>query len=172
MTKATQLASSIRLAAFDVDGVMTDGSLYYGDHEIKAFNIKDGLGLKLLAKANIQCAIITGRSSPMVEQRARELGITLLMQNREDKLDALKELCQRQQVNLTECAYMGDDLPDLSAIRAAGLGASPADAHPLVKQAADWVSQYTGGRGAVREFCEFLLTAQNQYEKIISLYDQ
>ena len=157
-------ADKVRLLALDVDGVLTDGRIYYGntDEELKAFNIKDGLGVKLLQDAGVKVAIITGRQSEIVARRARELGIEDVVQGREDKLSALQELCDREGLALEDCAYMGDDLPDLSAIKAAGLGLTVADATRAVAAAADWQSSLAGGAGAVREACELILEARGE----------
>jgi 3-deoxy-D-manno-octulosonate 8-phosphate phosphatase (KDO 8-P phosphatase) len=162
MTSAENRAALVRLLALDVDGVMTDGRIYYGSSgdELKGFNIKDGLGIKLLQTAGVKVAIITGRKSEIVARRARELGIEDVIQGREDKREALLELCQRNDMEIGECAYMGDDLPDLGAISAAGLGMTVADASPAVREAAHWLSRYNGGCGAVREACEFILSAR------------
>ena len=121
MTELEQKAAAVKLLALDVDGVLTDGRIYYGNRgeELKAFNIKDGLGIKLLQRSGVQVAIITGRQSEIVARRARELGIDAVVQGREDKLVALRELCGQLQLGLEQCAYMGDDLPDLGAIAAA-----------------------------------------------------
>ncbi len=158
------MARDIRLLALDVDGVLTDGRIYYGNQgeELKAFNIKDGLGVKLLQRAGIKVAIITGRQSEIVARRARELGIEDVVQGREDKLTALGELCERAGLTLADCAYMGDDLPDLGAITAAGLGLTVADATRAVAAAANWQSSLPGGCGAVREACEFILEARGE----------
>ncbi|MAR89872.1 MAG: HAD-IIIA family hydrolase [Pseudomonadota bacterium] len=167
-----QKAGPISLAVFDVDGVMTDGRLYFtslGD-EIKAFNVKDGLGLKLLREAGIEVAIITGRTSDLVQRRARDLGITRLVQGREDKVSALRELLQQEHLQSEQVAYMGDDLPDLAAIRWAGLGVTVADALPLVQQYADLTTKARGGEGAVREFCDWLLTAQDKLTTVLEPY--
>lgn len=157
-------ARGVRLLALDVDGVLTDGRIYYGNagEELKAFNIKDGLGVKLLQDAGVKVAIITGRQSEIVARRARELGIEDVVQGREDKLTALRELCKRDGLALEHCAYMGDDLPDLGAITAAGLGLTVADATRAVAAAADWQSTLGGGAGAVREACEFILKARGE----------
>jgi 3-deoxy-D-manno-octulosonate 8-phosphate phosphatase (KDO 8-P phosphatase) len=162
MTSLENRAADVRLLALDVDGVLTDGRIYYSNtgDELKAFNIKDGLGIKLLQKAGVQVAIITGRQSEIVARRARELGIDDVVQGREDKREALLELCQRHGLGLEDCAYMGDDLPDLAAIVCAGLGMTVADGSPAVCEAADWVSGHNGGSGAVREACEFILSAR------------
>jgi 3-deoxy-D-manno-octulosonate 8-phosphate phosphatase (KDO 8-P phosphatase) len=165
---AAQRAAKVRLLVLDVDGVLTDGRIYYGNdgEELKAFDIKDGLGIKLLQRAGVAVAIITGRQSEIVARRARELGIEDLTQGREDKLQALDELCQRRGLALEQCAYMGDDLPDLAAIRRAGLGMSVADASPVVRAAADWLSTRNGGEGAVREACEFILGTLGERERL------
>lgn len=159
---AENRAAAVRLLALDVDGVLTDGRIYYGNQgeELKAFNIKDGLGVKLLQDAGVKVAIITGRQSDIVARRARELGIEDVVQGREDKLSALTELCEREGLTLEDCGYMGDDLPDLGAIQAAGLGLTVADATRAVATAADWQSRFDGGAGAVREACEFILEAR------------
>jgi 3-deoxy-D-manno-octulosonate 8-phosphate phosphatase (KDO 8-P phosphatase) len=151
--------ANIRLVALDVDGVMTDGRVTYTSdgQEIKSFNIKDGAGIKRLHEAGIKTAIITGRSSPMVTRRAKELGIDHVIQGREDKLHALKELLREIGGTLADVAYMGDDLPDLAAIAAVGLGACPSDAVAEVKLQSAWISQHPGGGGCVRELCDHLV---------------
>jgi len=168
----TQMLRQIKMVVMDVDGVLTDGKLYYSEagELIKTFSIKDGLGIKLLNKHGVDTAIITGRRSKMVELRARELGIDTLVQGREDKLHALKELSEKTSCKLDEIAYIGDDLPDLSAIVNCGFGATVANAYHEVIQHADWVSQYNGGEGAVRELADLILRAQGQYSTIINGY--
>ena len=155
-------AKHVKLLVVDVDGVLTDGSLYFGNsgEEMKAFSILDGLGIKLLRDSGIDTAIITGRVSELVARRARELGITLIYQGREDKRTALTELCRDLQLPLSAAAYVGDDLPDLGAIRAAGLGVAVANAHSFVARHADWQTSRRGGDGAVRETCELIMKAQ------------
>lgn len=174
MFNHSEKAQHIKLLALDVDGVMTDGSVVYGNsgEELKFFNIKDGLGIKLLQGAGIEVAIITGRSSVLLERRARELGIEAIMQGREDKRIALNELAAARGLELTETAYMGDDLPDLGAITAAGIGACPADAVEVVRDAADWIATSRGGHGAVRELAEMLLHARGQLAAVIESYHQ
>lgn len=169
---STTQASKVALAAFDVDGVMTDGKITYTStgEETKSFDIRDGLAIKLLSKAGIKVAIITGRHSPMVKQRALDLGINDVIQGREDKLVALRELADQHGLSLDAIAYMGDDLPDLSAVSFAGLGACPANAADDVKSAANWVASSHGGNGAVREFVEALLTAQGKWRQVIESY--
>ena len=152
--------ADIRLLVMDVDGVMTDGKITYTSdgQELKSFNIKDGLGIKRAQASGIETAIITGRTSPMVERRARELGIAHLVQGREDKLAALSDLVGQMNLSLDQVAYIGDDLPDLTAIEAVKLGACPADAATEVKSKANWVSTRSGGDGCVRELCDLLVS--------------
>ena len=152
--------ADIRLLVMDVDGVMTDGKITYtGDgQELKSFNIKDGLGIKRAQAMGIETAIITGRSSPMVERRALELGIAHLVQGREDKLAALSDLLDQINLSLDQVAYIGDDLPDLTAIESVKLGACPADAATEVKSKANWISTRAGGDGCVRELCDLLVS--------------
>lgn len=155
-------AQTVRLMGFDVDGVFTDGSLYYGtdgDH-LKVFNILDGLGIKLLAAAGITTAIITGRQSPMVTHRFTELGVDHILQGREDKGQALLELSEKCGLSRQQLGYMGDDYPDLTTARVAGFFASVPNAPKTVQDAAHFVSTVNGGQGAVRELCEFMLRAQ------------
>ncbi|MEQ8514264.1 MAG: HAD-IIIA family hydrolase [Chromatocurvus sp.] len=161
-------AGRVRLLVLDVDGVLTDGRLLYGNNgeELKAFNIRDGLGIKLLQRSGIDVAIITGRQSDIVRRRARELGIERVIQGREDKRQALEELCREQGLTLEACAYMGDDLPDVGAIRAAGCGLTVAGACAAAAQAAQWQSGCGGGEGAVREACEALLMARGDWASI------
>ncbi|MEE4191257.1 MAG: HAD-IIIA family hydrolase [Halieaceae bacterium] len=167
MSIALEKARHIRLLALDVDGVLSDGRLYYGNagEELKAFYTPDGLGIKLLQAAGIEVIIITGRRSSIVERRAAELGIKRIVQGRDDKLDALKEMLAGTDLALEQVAYMGDDLPDLGAIQAAGLGMTVAGGDEFVASHADWRSQHRGGRGAVREACEFILDAQDRLEE-------
>lgn len=172
MNPILEKARNIRLLALDVDGVLTDGKLYFsaaGD-ELKAFNILDGQGIKLLRKLGIEVAIITGRTSPLTKRRATDLGIVHLLQGREDKKQALTELCTTLSLHPDAVAYVGDDLPDLGAIRACGLGICVANAHDALKQHADFCTTLKGGEGAVREVCDLILKAQNQYDAIVAYY--
>ena len=152
--------ADIRLLVMDVDGVMTDGKITYTSdgQELKSFNIKDGLGIKRAQASGIETAIITGRTSPMVERRALELGIAHLVQGREDKLAALSDLLEQMNLPLDRVAFIGDDLPDLAAIESVKLGACPADAATEVKLKANWVSTRAGGDGCVRELCDLLVS--------------
>jgi len=155
-------AANITLAVFDVDGILTDGSLHFlaDGSEVKMFNTLDGLGFKMLHDAGIETAIITGRKSPQVEMRVKALGITYLYQGRDDKLTALREILDKTAHSEETTAYIGDDLPDLSAITAVAFGATVPNGHPLVKEEASWVTERTGGYGAAREFCETILQAK------------
>ncbi|MFK8021080.1 MAG: KdsC family phosphatase [Pseudomonadales bacterium] len=164
--------TDIKLLALDVDGVLTDGTLYFGidGDMLKAFNSLDGHGLKMLHSVGISIAIITGRTSRIVEQRAAELGIDVLLQGREDKLTALSEVCEQLNLTLDQAAYMGDDLPDLAAIQAAGLGISVPNAATGVAERADMVTRASGGKGAVREACERILQAQGYWQDIETSY--
>lgn len=165
-------AQKIKLAVFDVDGVMTDGRLYFlsDGTEFKTFNTLDGLGIKMLMKIGIETAIITGRSSNVVENRAKSLGIQYYYHGREDKLIALDELLAKTKYHYEEVAYLGDDLPDLSAIRKVGVGMATANANDFVKHHALAVTQAKGGEGAVREFCELILSARGQLEALQQQY--
>lgn len=172
MEKIVQMAIPIKLLLLDVDGVLTDGKLYFSEQgdEIKAFNILDGLGIKLLQQNGIKVGIITGRNTRLLERRAENLGISLVVQGREDKREAMMEILTELSIDMDEVAYMGDDLPDLPAILAAGLGMTVDNAHPLVKEKASWVSSKKGGEGAVREACDFLLDAQGKLELTLKPY--
>jgi len=157
-------AAAVRLMVFDVDGVLTDGSLYYGENgELqKRFNALDGHGLRLLMEGGLKVALMTGRSGPIVARRAAELGIAEVIQGVRDKGGALAELAQRSSVQLNQTGYMGDDVIDLPALQRAGFAASVPNAPGYVSQAAHWVSTHTGGNGAVRECCDLLLAAQGR----------
>jgi 3-deoxy-D-manno-octulosonate 8-phosphate phosphatase (KDO 8-P phosphatase) len=172
VSRAQEKASQVALLVLDVDGVLSDGRLHYGNsgEESKAFYTPDGMGIKMLQSQGIQVAIITGRSSDIVMRRARELGITHLVQGRDDKLQALQELLVELDLDLSRVAYMGDDLPDLSAIQSAALGMTVADGDEFVASHADWRSQRPGGRGAVREACEFILQAQDKLSAVRAAY--
>jgi len=165
-------ARKIKLLVLDVDGVLSDGKLFFTNsgEEIKAFNSLDGHGIKALQKSGVRVAIITGRTSHIVEKRAASLGITILIQGREDKLAALEEIRQEHSFDLEEIAHMGDDHPDLPLIRLLGLGLSVNNAHWLVKEHAQWVSQCNGGEGAVREACDLIMLAQGTFDQSIAPY--
>jgi 3-deoxy-D-manno-octulosonate 8-phosphate phosphatase (KDO 8-P phosphatase) len=162
-------ARGIRLLLLDVDGVLTDGSLLFSNsgEEMKAFSTLDGHGIKMLIKSGIQVGIITGRTSKLVEQRASDLGIEILIQGREDKLIALDEILVGNNIEKAAICYVGDDLPDLAVMRAIGLSASVPNGHPDVKSAASFVTERRGGQGAVREVADYLLKAQGLYQALL-----
>ena len=157
-------ARGLRLAIFDVDGVMTDGTLYIGaaGEAFKAFNILDGHGVKMLQHAGIATAIISGRDSAAVTHRAKELGIGHVCQGISDKVAAFEALARKVGVTAEQCAFVGDDLPDLPVMRRCGLAVAVCNAVDAVKRCAHYVTRAHGGRGAVREFCEMLLEARGQ----------
>jgi 3-deoxy-D-manno-octulosonate 8-phosphate phosphatase (KDO 8-P phosphatase) len=172
MESTANLAVPIKLLLLDVDGVLTDGRITYSSEqqELKSFHIHDGLGIKLLQQNGIEVGIITGRISTMVERRARELGIDLLIQGREDKATAMMALLASLNMARTDVAYMGDDLPDLAAIQQAGLGIAPANAVAIVRQHAKIVTCASGGCGAVREAAEFILMAKGLLDSTLQKY--
>lgn len=176
MTDASisQRAKAIKLLMLDVDGVLSDGRLYFSNdgNEFKSFSTLDGQGIKVLQASGVRVGIITGRKSQLVENRAKNLGITLLKQGREDKLIALNELLEEHKLDLTmdQIAYMGDDYPDLPLIRRVGLGMAPANAHRVVAENAHWQSERRGGEGAVREACDMIMTEQGSFEAALAPY--
>ena len=159
MNTLAQRASKIKLTAFDVDGVMTDGSITYDENgvEYKTFNAKDGQGITMLNNAGIITAIITARNNGTVQHRAENLKFKEIHQGSKNKLETLKEILKKYSLNMDEVANMGDDLPDLCILEKAGLSACPYDAVDEVKQTAHFISSKNGGKGAVREFCELIL---------------
>ncbi|WP_153145517.1 HAD family hydrolase [Dechloromonas sp. H13] len=165
-------ASRIRLIAFDIDGVMTDGGLHYTDdgREMKTFNVQDGLGLKLLQRAGIELAIVTGRTSGVVAARAADLGIAYVFQGVGDKQATVGELLARLDLHWADCAFMGDDLIDLRVMAQCGLAIAPANARPLVRERAHAVTDAAGGHGAVREAAEFILAAQGRLDGLFADY--
>jgi 3-deoxy-D-manno-octulosonate 8-phosphate phosphatase (KDO 8-P phosphatase) len=152
--------SKVKLLALDVDGVLTDGGLYYTDsgEEFKKFNVKDGLGLKLLMQAGIDIAIITASTSTSVIHRAKKLGINYTFIGVENKLNVLENLCHKLNITLEEVAYMGDDLNDIPVLQAVGCPLTVADAMSINKSSVIYVTELAGGKGAVREICDWLLT--------------
>lgn len=162
MKDINEKAARIRLVIFDVDGVLTDGSLFVGDdgQEYKAFNSRDGHGIKMLLKYGVEVAIITGRTSKVVEHRMANLGITHVYQGKLDKLPAYEELRDKLGISEEETAYVGDDVVDLPVMRRVGLAIGVQDAHPLVRQHSHWQTPSAGGRGAARDVCEMLMEAK------------
>lgn len=157
-------ARRVQLAVFDIDGVMTDGRLFRDDsgQEIKAFYSRDGLGLKALMRYDIKVAALTARNSRLVRKRMAELGVEHLIQGREDKGAALAELLESTGIKADHTAYMGDDLVDWPALKAAHLKACPLDSDPWIADKCHFVAPHAGGRGAVRDLCELLLTARGK----------
>ncbi len=169
---AQERARKLRLMAFDVDGVLTDGTLYFtaqGD-EMKAFSSIDGHGLKMLAGAGVRLAIITGRSSRAVALRAQNLGIDLLCQGVEDKRGAMQGLLDGLGLNFADAGYMGDDVVDLPLLCACAFSASVPGGHAAVRERGDYVSRAAAGHGAVREVCELILSAQGKLDAALAPY--
>jgi len=162
INKIKETAKSIKLLVCDVDGVLTRGEVYLdnADLELKAFNIKDGLGIKLLQRYGIEIAVITGRTSNIVERRMAELDVKHVYQGKKNKIETYQRLLSSLNLSTSQVAYVGDDLPDLPLIRRSALGIAVADAHDFVKQKADWVTVNKGGCGAVRDIADLLLDAK------------
>ena len=168
----TASLQKIKLLALDVDGVLTDGSIYISPagEVFKGFNAKDGMGISCALRSGLQIAVITGRQSPIVERRCEELGITLLQQGVKDKRLALQQMAQELDLVREEIAYMGDDLNDIPAFKASGLNLVPADAAMEVLAVADIITKASGGRGAVREAITMILAAQDNWNVIVNSY--
>jgi 3-deoxy-D-manno-octulosonate 8-phosphate phosphatase (KDO 8-P phosphatase) len=162
---AARRARRIRLALFDVDGVLTDGRLYFGPagEAMKVFNILDGHGIRMLQLAGVATGILSGRKSPAVAARAQELGMTHVILGAEDKLAEYERLRKKLALEDAHCAFVGDDLPDLPVMLACGFAVAVANAVPEVKAAAHYVTAASGGSGAAREFCELVLRAQGKF---------
>ncbi len=165
-------AKAIRLMGFDVDGVLTDGTLFFdGQGEvIKPFNAKDGHGLKMLMKAGVEVVIITARRSAALSCRTANLGITELHMDISDKRACFLNLVHARGLNLNQTGFMGDDVIDLPIMSLCGFSAAPADAHPFVKTHAHYISTNPGGRAAAREVCDLILNAQGQLEAMQKAY--
>ena len=169
--KAFDVAKKIKMLVFDVDGVMTDGSITYDENgvEYKTFNAKDGHGIVRMNKSGFITAIITARNNGTVSHRAKNLNFTELYQGCKFKLPALEELMKKYNLDFENISYMGDDLPDICILEKVGLACCPADAVKEVKEICNFKSTYNGGKGAVRELCDFILEAQGiDKEYIIS----
>ncbi len=165
-------AKLIRLIAFDVDGVMTDGGLFLSDsgEEFKRFNSLDGHGIKMLSASGVEVAIITGRTSHCVAMRAKNLGITHVYQGVENKLDAMTDLLKKMNLSQDSAAYMGDDVVDLCVMRHVGLAISVPEAPQLVREHSHYVTRRGGGHGAVREACELIMSAQGTLDAQLAPY--
>jgi 3-deoxy-D-manno-octulosonate 8-phosphate phosphatase (KDO 8-P phosphatase) len=165
-------ARPIRLVAFDVDGVLTDGTLYLADsgEEYKAFHARDGFGLRLLAEGGIERAVITGRRSSVVAHRMRDLEIDHVYQGQRNKGPAYEYLLETTGLSPESIAYVGDDLVDVPVLKRVGLAITVADAHPVATRYAHWQTVYGGGHGAVREVCELILAAQGKLDSVLAPY--
>lgn len=172
MQPITELARRVRLLIMDVDGVLTDGRIFFtaSGEEIKSFNTLDGHGMKMLQSTGVQLAIITGRAAPCVAHRARNLGIDHYFEGVHDKRTAFAELLARTGLTAEQCAYIGDDVIDLPVMSRVGLAVAVPDAPSFVRQHAHLVTGCQGGQGAVRELCELILQAQGHYDRIMASY--
>ncbi len=170
----TEKCQAIKLLISDVDGVLTDGLLYYQEDQIvyKAFHVHDGLGLKLIQLCGIEVGIITTCTSSTIHHRMQQLGIKHVYQGHVNKLKAYQDLLTQTGLADHQVAYIGDDLPDLPLIERVGLGVAVANATPYIKQAADWVTEKNGGCGAVREVCDLLLTVHDPKLNSLQQYHQ
>jgi 3-deoxy-D-manno-octulosonate 8-phosphate phosphatase (KDO 8-P phosphatase) len=172
VSEALARAARLRLMAFDVDGVLTDGTLYYADDgaELKAFHTLDGLGLKLLQGAGLELALISGRRSRAVEARAANLGVTRLFQGIEDKLAVFDSVRAELGLDAHACGFMGDDLPDLPVLTRCGFAATVPEAPESVRARVHYVCRSPGGRGAAREVCDLILRAQGAFDAALARY--
>jgi 3-deoxy-D-manno-octulosonate 8-phosphate phosphatase (KDO 8-P phosphatase) len=165
--------SRVKLLILDVDGVMTDGRIIIDDAglESKQFDVRDGHGLKMLMRCNIDVVLLTGRRSQVVTHRAADLGIAEVHQGIWNKLDVFKEILQRRNLAPEETAYVGDDVVDIPLLKRVGFGVSISDAVPDARRVADYVTRHRGGRGAVREVCEMILKAQGRWAEVAARYE-
>ncbi|MEA3278888.1 MAG: 3-deoxy-manno-octulosonate-8-phosphatase KdsC [Pseudomonadota bacterium] len=172
MQDILERARQVRLVIFDVDGVLTDGSLFLGDdgQEYKAFNSRDGHGMTMLQQTGVVLAVITGRTSEVVRIRMESLGVEHVFQGRRDKIPAYEELKQALGLPDEQIAYVGDDVVDLPIMRRVGLSIAVADAHPMVQQHAHWQTRSAGGRGAGRDVCELIMEAQGNLSSMMERY--
>lgn len=172
MQDILEKAKKIELVIFDVDGVMTDGSLFLGDdgQEYKAFNSLDGHGMRMLQEGGVRVAIITGRTSNVVEHRMKDLGVDLIYQGYRDKTPAFESLLSEVKLSMEQVAYVGDDVVDLPVMSRVGFAVAVQSAHPYVKKHAHWITQHSGGRGAVRDVCELLLEARGLLDNKLESY--
>jgi 3-deoxy-D-manno-octulosonate 8-phosphate phosphatase (KDO 8-P phosphatase) len=176
MQNLIEKAGKVKMLVLDVDGILSNGQIIYDANgvETKAFSVQDGVGIKALARYGILTAIITGRRSPMVDKRAKEIGIDYVVQGRDDKVVALKELMtmvdKAADITTADCAYMGDDLPDIKAMQTVGFAATVPNAHSEVINRSDMVTTRAGGYGAVREICDLILKGHGHYEAYIAGY--
>lgn len=166
---AAERAARVQLLILDVDGVLTDGRLFFGPHgeAIKVFDVRDGHGVKLLHEAGVRTAILSSRKSDIVTLRARELGIAFVLQGEADKARGLARLLAETGIAVDRCGYVGDDWPDLPVLQRVGFAATVADGRQEVKAVAHWTTKAAGGRGAVREVAEFILGAQGRLQALL-----
>ncbi len=169
MPDITDKLKHIKLLLLDVDGVLTDGTIIYNDQKVetKIFNVKDGLGIKLLMNAGVQVCIVTGRGSEALRHRCRDIGIPHVFENVKDKAEMLCHIVKLTGVSMENTAFVGDDLPDLPLMKRVAVSFTVADAHEIVRKHADMVIMAKGGQGAVREICEILLKAGGHWEKAV-----
>jgi len=174
MDTIVNLAQQIKLVIFDIDGVLTNGTLFFDNQgqEYKAFHSKDGHGIRMLLECGLQAAIITGRQSQLVEHRMRDLGVDMVYQGYRDKRPAFTKLLQKSGLAPEQIAYMGDDIIDLPVMTQVGMAIAVQDAHPFVIQHADYVTRAPGGSGAAREAIEFILQAQGLLQQKLESYLQ
>lgn len=172
--KLESAAQQIKLVIFDIDGVLTDGGLFFDNHgqEYKMFNSKDGHGLRMLLENGVEAALITGRESELVKHRAANLRLSpsLIYQGYRDKLPAFAHLLENTDFTPEQIAFVGDDVVDLPIMSQVGLSIAVADAHWFVKQQADWTTETAGGKGAAREVCEMILKAQGKLDILLESY--
>lgn len=171
-SRARQRAAQVRLMIFDVDGILTDGSLHFGpDGEvIKSFNVLDGHGIKLLQQSGVATAIISARQSAIVARRAADLGIVHVQQGIHDKRRAFEQLLEQTAIPMHACGFIGDDVIDLPILTRVGFAASVPNGHPEVQQRVHYVTKASGGHGAAREICDFILRAQGNYAAALAPY--
>jgi len=172
MQDILEKASKIKLVIFDVDGVLTNSTLFIGDdgQEYKAFNSKDGHGIRMLQNGGVDIAIITGRTSNVVDHRAKDLDIKYIYQGKREKLPAYEELLEETGLNHEEIAYVGDDVIDLPVMTKVGLAICVQDAHPFVKKHSHWITEHNGGCGAGRDVCELILEAKGKLNSMLESY--
>jgi 3-deoxy-D-manno-octulosonate 8-phosphate phosphatase (KDO 8-P phosphatase) len=172
--KRSEKLKNVQLLLLDVDGVLTDGRIIYDDagSQVKEFNVRDGLGIKLVIAAGIKVGIVTGRKSNALHHRCRDLGIQYVYEDVSQKGRLLEKIIEQTGVGADRTAFVGDDIPDLGLMRRVGLSIAVADAHELVKKSADWITTAAGGCGAVREVCEALLKTREVWEKVITAEEE
>lgn len=165
-------AEKIKLLVFDVDGTLTDGSVYVGlqGEIIKVFNVKDGLGISLALQNGFKVVLVTGRKSEMLLKRAQELGVSEVHQGVSNKVKVLRKICSKYEISIEEVAFMGDDLNDFMAMQTVGLACVPSDAAEDLKQVAHYITKENGGKGAARAFIEYILKAQGIWQKAVQSY--